>query len=508
MSSETKWNREIFSDTNEDFDPTMTENFQVDNMIYKIKKIKKQRQHRKKYEPIQSLDETTTPSIPLINLHEPFENVREREGLTNFDLCKDYDGVERECQPQDNAEAEKSESFSPNIKDFFGNIDRFNYNKAKYLAQVLSKNTQTESDVLILKRYIAIFEVVLISYFFAYNLFFVIFYKNEFGISIHETMSKIDGSWIKNQSVTNPLFVPIDWVFGYAIKFCELLQTLLFRFIPMISYVLNPAACFIVLFLAIIYISLYFVSGIKDFFLSIAEGDFTNPWVLGFFCILIFNIVTCAFDVFNVNTFTYSMSWIRNFVLFLPWSILSTIVQFIIIMIVSVPVGCILCALTFVYFSTYIIWHLLYTGEWSRFFFIFEKIRSFIEKGDKQETSGELSFLQKIKYVVNIVSDFLYNYILYIVYLFVIVFALIDYLHHIQSSNLKMSLGAISVSLIIFFVSLCIVGFIRSKDMDRTLPEESIIEKGESFFYQSLHWLPSFIVDKIPDALKNPDTGI
>ena len=487
----TTWNRETFS--NDSNHSKEDENFQTINMNYKIERIKKDKK-RRKVENFKNIE-------PLENIHEP---------LTNFELCKDYDGVEKECEKDESGEkGGANESFAPSVKDFFGVFDTFNYNKAKMLAQVLSNNTQTESDVLILKKYIALFEIVLLSYFFAYNLFFIMFYRDEYGLFIHDRMWKLDGTYVKNESQTNPLFIPIDWVFGYAIKFGELLQKILFNFIPKMSSFFNPSSCFIFLFLSLIYILENSVSSIKQFFLSIAEGDLGNPWVVLFFGILIFNIATSAFDIFNINTATYSMSWIRNFVLFLPWSILMVIVQFIVIMIVSVPIGVILCAIMFVYFCVFLIPYALYYGDFTRLSLIFKKITFFIEKNNASNIhadpeTGELSFYNKVKFVLNAISDFLYVYILYIVYLFVIVFALIDYLYNIKSSNLKMSLGALSSSLIIFFVSLCIVGFIRTTDMDRTLPDDTL-NKIEGAVYQGVNMLPDFVKGQLPAALTDPE---
>jgi len=463
------WKKELFRQENTS-ENTLDENFQVMNMEYKIKKIRKQRNQKlvenfKNIELFETLNENPSNASAASPVVE------------NFDDCKDYDGTEDDPKCQKDATTDDPRLILANkINAIYDGVDRFNYRNAKYLAQVLSNNTQTHNDILLLKKYISLFESAGVSYFFAYNMFFVLFYIFENGKTVLEDIPRVDTIQIKNDSVKNKPLGIFNFFFMFAMFFPEALQYIVYSYAPWLRQYFNYSTLFILLFLAIFYFMENFLIAFRDMLLAIVKGESSNMLTNLMFAFLVFNIFAVSFVIFDPRTPAYSLDFISKLMGFTVLLVLvAAICQFIIVLMISVPFGMAFLIMLVFFWFTYLIPYTISTGDILDIPMFLKNITYFIEKNNKinldKGDDGEMSFWNKCKYVLNNITDFLYSYILHIVYLVILFVALHDYIYNITSFNLRNSLGSISVTLIIMVMTLCIIGYIRKTNMDRTEKE-------------------------------------
>jgi hypothetical protein len=474
------WKKELFRQEN-NRENTLDENFQIMNMEYKIKKIRKQRNQKlpvmenfKNIELFETLDSNLpetfeTPSLAVLKPST-------LPVVENFDECKDYDGMEDDPKCNKDKETDDPRLILANkINAIYDGVDRFNYRNAKYIAKVLSNNTQTHNDILLLKKYISLFESAGLSYFFAYNLFFVLFYIFENGKTVLEDIPRIDTIQMKNDSVKNKALGMFNFFFMFSVFFPEALQNMVYSYAPWLKQFFNYSTLFILLFLAIFYFMENFLTLFRDMLLAIVKGETSNMLTNLMFAFLVFNIFAVSFVIFDPRTPAYSLDFIsklKGFTIVLV--LIAAICQFIIILIISVPFGMAFLIMLLFFWFTYLIPYTISTGDILDIPMFLKNITYFIEKNNKINLDGktgpdgEMSFWNKCKYVLNNITDFLYSYILHIVYLVILCVALNDYIYNISSFNLRNSLGSISVTLIIMVMTLCIIGYIRKTNMDRT----------------------------------------
>jgi hypothetical protein len=181
-TNKTTWikkKKNVFSDSSNNID----ENFQVLNMKQKVmnafKKKKARALHQENYKNIELLENIydISGNEPSNQKDVPEKDVPEKPVVIENFKDSDHDGIDKPDPKR------KKDGFKNPLLDFFNDIferiDKFNYNKAKLLAQVLSKRTNSESDILLIKYYIALFETIGFSYFAAYNWFYFMFYCEE-----------------------------------------------------------------------------------------------------------------------------------------------------------------------------------------------------------------------------------------------------------------------------------------------------------------------------------------
>jgi hypothetical protein len=485
------WKKELFRQENNS-ENTLDENFQVMNMEYKIKKIRKQKpvkrtvvENFKNIELFETLNEN-----PHVETHP--EKLDTLPVVENFDDCKDYEGVEDDpkCQKDDSTDDPRL-ILANKINAIYDGVDRFNYRNAKYLAQVLSNNTQTHNDILLLKKYISLFESAGLSYFFAYNMFFVLFYIFENGKTVLENIYRVDTIQIKNDSVKNKPLGMFSFFFMFAMFYPETLQNIVYEYAPWLKQFFNYSTLFILLFLAIFYFMENFLIAFRDMLLAIVKGETSNMLTNLMFAFLVFNIFAVSFVIFDPRTPAYSLDWISKLFGFTIILVLvAAICQLIIVLMISVPFGMAFMVMLVFFWFTFLIPYTISTGDIMDIPMFLKNITYFIEKNNKinldKGPDGEMSFWNKCKYVLNNITDFLYSYILHIVYLVILFVALHDYIYNITSFNLRNSLASISATLIIMTATLCIIGYIRKTNMDRTEKEPVLPDSNNSVIQNGL----------------------
>jgi len=522
MNEQTIWNKELFSNKQPEKNID-DDNFQTMNMIYKIKKIKKSKKPKiENYKQIETFD--------TLHVNEPIiEGARNKSGASVSDPDflglpdKDYDGVDK---PDKGIKDDPRKQLKAGVDKIFKKIDKFNYEKAKLVAIAFSgSKNPPQNDVNIIKKYIAWFETILISYFACYNWFFLMYYRynNEDAPiatapeSAKEAFKKdkegyrvfgnrIDTYWIQNASIDrkNPLAVfykVIDYFFIYSIMFVEQLQNILLDKFPQLSRrIFNLKGCFVIVFLLLIVFNQYATKMVYNFFTAILSGKTSNILV----GIMYFGLIIAYF--FGTYNFGYiektpgfTFHSYADYALGIPATFITGFMRFIMLMLISVPIGGVLCVFYILYQSFCGIFANVDYLEPFGYFLgkehnSFSKIHDYIKNNNSKHDDNIF------KKAFNLIFDYyLYKYILNLVFIVMFIFALIDYNQNLQSYNLKISLNCITIVLIImFFVgTLGVFSDIKIHEEPEPLKEEK--EKEDMGFFE---YLMQFIKDLVDDVIK------
>ena len=222
------WNKTIFSETPDKYD----DNFQIMNMKYKLKNIKKnKKENYKNIELLENIYDNSGENIEGFKANKIEEQVttsKDANSNTNGykkknksaptvsygnlkktkkskdvdpDFLglpdKDYDGIDR---PDKGNKDDPRVALIRIVNKIFGVINKFNYKIALAIAKTLSRsgkaeddigdllrkgsNTRkteqntpyTNNDVLLIQKYIGFFESILVAFFATYNWFYIMFY--------------------------------------------------------------------------------------------------------------------------------------------------------------------------------------------------------------------------------------------------------------------------------------------------------------------------------------------
>lgn len=497
--NETKWNKKkSFSDSSNNID----ENFQTINMVQKIKKAKKQKgilnvENFKNIEILQNIYDVSNNEIPKEDLTNKETNVEA------FNI-NDYDGIDRIKDPV------KDDSVKYSLINFidkmFDKIDKFNYSKAKWLASVFSKKTETNSDVIILKKYIALFETIGFSYFVTYNWFFYMFYKikvknedtqqpsEERGETfISGFMDKIN-PFKKEEELTDdnshyerpvqPQFsrksiseASRTWIvldlytvfFDFIIIYTEYFQALMTTILPFLGGVFNNKTSFILLFLSFIYIIFNYLTTLRSIILSALNMDFKNLIVAIMFIVLLVVYLPSAWfpaksnRESDISSAAAKQSFIGNSIYILFPFVIWRLLRGFVTLLITIPMGAFLLTSYFVFFSLFGVTSYYYFNpvrtykEFMEMYMYIKKSKSPLE-GNKNV--DDLNYLERFLIIMNNFMESLHRYILYIAYLVMFIVGLFDYYYNIDSLKLKENMVIISFILIIVCLTLCFAGFI------------------------------------------------
>jgi hypothetical protein len=474
MSNEkTIWNNSLFSDRYKT-QSNSDENFQTMNMIYKIKKIKKNKKPKlenyKGIELLQNINDVEKDQEKEINNEPIIEGLKSRVTTDDPNFLglpdKDFDGVDKPSK-KDNSKDPRV-MLSNFIDNIFKKIDKFNYNKAYLFARAFSGTKPERSDVMVVKKYIGWFETILLSYFACYNWFFLMYYRYNHNdndnvepeLLGHRYKTPILDTYdFQNKSFSRidfwgMIYKFINYFFIYCLMFVEYLQNIMMEKIPNICKIIfNLKGCFIIVFIIMLFFIQYCSKWLFTFLKDILKGN-TNNIVIGMMFFIL--ILGYFFGTYNfgyiVKTPGYTFHSFADFFMGLPFSLITAFMRFIFIMLTSVPIGGILCVFYILYQSFFgILFNVGITsifGITSNQKNIFEKINEFIKDNNESKKSP-------IKNVLNFTVDrFLYSNVLSITFMIIFICAIADYVKpkFIKNDNLRFNLIIITISFILFFI--------------------------------------------------------
>jgi hypothetical protein len=501
--NKTVWNKQVFSDTYKT-DKHNDENFQTMNMIYKIKNIKKNK--KSKLENYKGIE-------PLVNIHDlNIHGDTEADTIVNADQSntiieglkpnvsaddpnflglpdRDFDGVDTPSS-KDNSNDPRMILIN-NIDKIFKRIDKFNYDKAYIFARAFSGGKPEINDVNVLKKYIGWFETIMLSYFACYNWFFLMYYRYNHNDNVDAELlgyrfktPMLDTYELQNQCFIRKdfwgmVYKFINYFFIYSLMFVEYLQNIMMEKIPNISQILfNLKGCFVVVFLMMLYFFQYYTSWFFNFLKDILTGN-TNNFMVGIMFFIL--ILGYFFGTYNYGYVTktpgFTFHTFAEFFMSFPFSLITGFLRFIVLMVISVPIGGFLCICYILYQSLFGI--LFNVGILDFFGFaatsksIFQRIHDYIKDNNRSDKTPIKNFLNLT------IDKFLYSNILNIAFFVMFIFAIIDYntANHIKNSNLKLNLNAITIVLIIIFFT--IIASKIYEDFKINIIEIPTLEKNE-----------------------------
>uniref|UniRef100_A0A6C0HBK4 Uncharacterized protein n=1 Tax=viral metagenome TaxID=1070528 RepID=A0A6C0HBK4_9ZZZZ len=498
------WNKTIFSETPNRYD----DNFQIMNMKQKIKKIKKPKIKKENYKNIEELE-----NIYDIPSSSPPPKIVEglRSKSTNDDLDpnflglpdKDFDGIDT---PDKGNKDDPRVAVINILNKLYEQINKFNYTIALYIAKILSiadsnennvsellrkgansrklnqKQKDSKNDILIIQKYVGLFESVLVAFFATYNWFYIMFYYytnqdkennivNDEKVGCRVDVPKLSSYYIQEQIHQRADFLSIfyafvNFFFIFALAFVEYLQSFMMKIIPdNLRSLLNYKGCFVGVFLLLIVFFFKFNVFIYNFLIAVLKGDTKNITVslMYFFLLIIY-----FFGNYNMGllpkTLSYTVNSFMGFILSPITGFITAFLRFIIVMLISVPLGAVACML---YMLINSLFGIMMNVNIFKYFGTFVRINEFIKHNNDPlanvPKSTEDEIIYKVKSSYNNLIDFIYKYVFFIAYIVILVIAIIDYNNNITNSQLKFRLIIFS-AIVIFIMLIAMLGISSIKN--------------------------------------------
>jgi hypothetical protein len=613
-NEKTIWNKTIFSESPHKYD----DNFQIMNMQYKLKNSKKKRKENyKNIELLENIYDNTEENIEGFKAETKIakdkkskEDTSKTEGYnedyTSADTVgygnltktskskeidpnflglpdKDYDGVDR---PDKGNKDDPRVALIRSINNVFGAINKFNYKIALVIAKTLSRsgkaeddfgellrkgsnarkteknNSYTTKDVVIIQKYIGLFESILVAFFATYNWFYIMFYyytesdckdmdcnmkesnadttketeadttketeadttketeadttketeadttkesnadttKESHADEINETLNemtntllgrrikipKLNSFFIQNQihggSIFSSIFCSfVNNFFIFALAFVECLQSIMIDIIPKYAkQIFNYKGCFVIVFCMLVMFFYYCNTLLHKFLIDVLTGNTRNLMVgiMYFLLLLIYFFGNYNFGKITKTT-NYTTHTFMDFILSPTLSIIMAFMRFIIIMLVSVPLGAIACVFYILFNSLF---GILFNTGILKYFGTYFRINDFIKDNNDPEAnkdrSGEEEFIYKIKSSYNKVIDFFYKYSIFISYIILLIFAINDYLKNVKNYKLKLHLIILS-SIFIVIMLISMIGIFFNKTEETANPTTPMSDESE-----------------------------
>lgn len=368
-ASENNMTNKRFSKNQSDSD----HNFQTAAMESKMKKIKN-RKVKNNYKNIETFGTISNDSIAKkkqVISKKKESTVENFDSLSNFvnsriiegnenqtgdsneQVCSDADIQDpnnEDCYnvPQDVDDSKKKvdwqKDFANRINTAYDASTGWVHILAENLANSLSNRNATERDIELIRHYLSTLFAAMISIPISYNWYFVMYfndYDNMFHLSIKELKKKAEAD------ETNVLKF-VMFLFEFALFFPSVLDYFITNFVPTYTSWLNGKMKYMLVYITTFFVLKRFMVNIKDFFIALITDTTSN---------LMVNIMfATVFIVFFVSLFSMSqVDIIKNLMSPIFFLMFNVILRFIIIIIISVPLGGITCILYLLIYSLFAI---------------------------------------------------------------------------------------------------------------------------------------------------------
>ena len=326
------------------------------------------------------------------------------------------------------------------------------------------------SDTLILKKYMSWFLSIIVSCFAVYNWFFVMYYKDDNNKRIDLFDITRRGLYVAKK---NNYFLKLIYMFfQFAMFIPEKFELYFVKNIPdMFSKIMNPSFCFITLFFALIYFLNNCLGMAKMFIIDSIMLDLKNfiVAILNTIVVFLFGIHMVSFEFYL--DIPYMVQEAQKMAIMstvgILFMIFFRIIHFVIILFISVPVGGVLLMLYVLFTSFFGIF--AYSGfnpkEIINKIIEINEFTSFKSK-DHINECDEPSIFDRLIRIINYISDFFYKYCFWIAFLYMLIYASVDYWQNINAPLLKTSLMCINSMLILLFSVLCYSSYIANNKKD------------------------------------------
>ena len=522
--NKTKWNEPLFQK-----DPSSisndVENFQIMNMKYKLKQIKKANKRGENYKKIplfDTLNNDLTPTVtdPIKTVDSPIKPDNNYGLDYIYTLFNSFfhkpvieaigagkDGYE--CGAGD-INCKNDTGGGPGYDDFieqlYQRMLRFNKRMAASILTVFTNRINkpekdadddpdkylVNKDIELVAHYIALLEAISFSSVVVFNWFYLIFYmQTDPKLVPYAFSTKTVKGWAKD----NGLWGGFLFFFEYAMYFPEMVDTFLVQpdkpdniFHPVYQFKppLNSTFNFIILFFIILFIAIFFIVGLKDFLIALLSGKVGlasttgSPesyssivfYIMGSIVTILFILDVASYQkqlsekadaaIKNGDIADAIMTLMGTSVLTLIALFIYYLIRYIIIIIISVPIGATLCGLYFLFYSLFGI--LIYKGfDLS----MINTITTYIIESSNFSSSIKASctpptwfswLINKCKNILNVIMDILFLRIFTLTFMSMLLYAAMDFSKNLsnitsiisnKSLPFVMSMFAITIALFV-----------------------------------------------------------
>ena len=449
----------------------MNEDLDTALMNDKIKKIKKRKQknnfknieefdtlHNREDEPIHKKEEeTVTPASIKNKIFEVFDSFlntkEEMRGFSRDDYegyYNVYEGARSDFDPRNwliQAIEAVYNSFNgvntwiaktivDNLKMPEKTYKKYN-NKGSY--NYKNKVKDDNNDIAIIREQVVWLLAIVFSMFAVLNWYFILYYSKYEDIEITRIARKtlLEMSSPENGQVVSHMAKFIFFIFEFAVFFVEMFNDFLILFFPKITmFFLDGRTNFLLLFIILVFAFKNFGKFFKNLLIDLLTNATDNYYINIMYAILFIEFfVSVAEGPKTIGVPTVDEDQIRTFMASLAnplLFILVLIIRFMIIMIVSVPVGGLMIGALFLYYSFFGILH--YVGS-ERLFSTVEHILDYAKNAESKyksekycNTNAFYMLLLKILQIISTVSSLLYLFKYYLAFIIIfIVSAIIFY---------------------------------------------------------------------------------
>jgi cell fate (sporulation/competence/biofilm development) regulator YmcA (YheA/YmcA/DUF963 family) len=325
-------------------------NFQVENMRQKLKRTKMANKRKStNYKKIETFDTLTNVDANVDANNNKADNTPLREGFED----DEYEG---------HYIAKETTSYTLNVSlvDGIENIYKYITSLNTYLAttftSALSGGRHTQSDVDEIENYLATLESVWVASYVVYNWYFLMYYAKDNAIDV----AKLSRDDLK--SGDNIIIKALMFFVEYGVLIVETLNNILLNHIPnKIGKYMNGSSKIILLFIFIIYGVKNFASGFKTFLVDSLRFNITGAIPALLLAYVIFQFIyTIADDSIQSSVDpsrskplimrAFEMGYIAS-PLVMAGIIFYYLIRILIIIFISLPVGCILSGIYLLFYS-------------------------------------------------------------------------------------------------------------------------------------------------------------
>jgi hypothetical protein len=353
------------------------DDFQSAHMIQKIKKIRKKKQKQNitgmaDFDVLTNIPNSNTPIVDARASAHPAASSSSAdsspsmfsveywkqqvfgktiEGAKNYFEDSEYEG-------RDNLKEPESKSF--NVKDkiirginsVYNAINSVNQTIAAGIVNGISVNTATKKDIAIVRNQIALVESALVSSWMVYNWYYLMHYAKDTGKEI-PAFSRIELLKNFNGGIGKLLL----YLFEFALWFPEKLDQLLLQWIPnATSWFLNGTCQFLLIYILCLIWTKNFAIAFKNFFIDLltdATGNMLINLMFGIvFILFIISMFTLNF-IGEVKHDAEEVVSIVNAIANPIGSFFKLFFRFLITIIISVPMGAVICGLYLIIYSLF-----------------------------------------------------------------------------------------------------------------------------------------------------------
>ena len=346
------------------------DDFQSAHMIQKIKKIrkKKQKQNITGMADFDVLTNTPSGQTPIVDAiasarqdsgSSPsmfsVEYWKQRmlgktiEGAKNYFEDSEYEGRDNLKEPEGKSSNVKAKIIRA-INSVYNAINSVNQTLASGIVNGISVNTATDKDIAIVRNQIALIESAVVSSWMVYNWYYLMHYAKDTGKEI-PAFSRIQLLKTWNGDGSKLLL----HLFEFALWFPEKLDQLLLQWIPKAtSWFLNGTCQFLLIYVLCLIWTKNFAIAFKNFFIDLLTDATGNTLINIMFAIVFVLFIVATFTLNFIGELKHdaeeAVSIFKSAINPFP-SLISWFFRFLITIIISVPMGAVICGLYLIIYS-------------------------------------------------------------------------------------------------------------------------------------------------------------